>query len=266
VGRVYAQENLFDAELVKKEIEIMKSIFSTALTLSERGRSQREREFEEAMGRRRVEGYHLYGQGTVFSVSVPAAKSARLERLREVSDRLRRLEESGQGHPEVVEAQLDLLASQGDLYLEEAYVAALEPMIAAQEHAAQAEALAREAEERQAEISEEEQERIRAHLGRLRERLTEVEAATEESIAEAQALRSRMKDELLEVVAKHGDSMSHLQNDHYINLLLVPSSRMIHSWDSSEAATILSIKKSDILAFKSGQLSLDAFKGRVLEY
>ena len=80
---------------------------------------------------------------------------------------------------------------------------------------------------------------------------------------------------LVEALANHGDSMTVLAEDKYLNLILEPD-----SWSGLVPAVVfgvpapstttrtetLTVRKSWITDYKAGRLSLEGFKQKVLEY
>jgi hypothetical protein len=83
---------------------------------------------------------------------------------------------------------------------------------------------------------------------------------------------AQIKVYLIEALANHGDSLTHVKPNEYINVILTAEegdTRFFKLADSdSEASTreIMSVQKSVITDYKAGRLTLDAFKQKVLQY
>jgi len=81
--------------------------------------------------------------------------------------------------------------------------------------------------------------------------------------------REAMKPVLIEVLARYGDSMSFVKPEEYITLIL--SSDHWSDWEGDDeeirsGREAISVKKSTIMDYKLGKISIDDFKKRVLIY
>lgn len=104
----------------------------------------------------------------------------------------------------------------------------------------------------------------------LEERQATVKARLEAAMAHTDSI----KQYLLEAVANHGDSMTMLAEEEYLNLIIEPSSSLGQfgvflggQSDSAAARTeTLTIRKSWISDYKAGRLTLSQFKQKALAY
>jgi len=117
---------------------------------------------------------------------------------------------------------------------------------------------------------------LRAYQDKAKERRTE----TEHREKAYQELLSQAKMHLIEALANHGDSLTHVGPDEYINLVLTSSrgesvllmgelyAGAASSSDERARAgrQIISVQKSFITDYKAGRLTLDGFKQKVLQY
>lgn len=112
---------------------------------------------------------------------------------------------------------------------------------------------------------------------RLMELQEKVKQQQEEYKKEAEEHRQRLdevKEFLVEALANHGDSLTILKDDEYINLVLnSPSDGWLLSSNSrnriyggSRRAEYISVQKSWISDYKAGRLTLDQFKQKALSY
>ena len=109
----------------------------------------------------------------------------------------------------------------------------------------------------------------------VEERLEKRQAAVKERIERMQARTDTLKNHLVEALANHGDSMTILGEDEYLNLILEPDSSSglltgvvfgVPTPSSAARTETLTVRKSWITDYKAGRLSLEEFKQEVLEY
>jgi hypothetical protein len=112
--------------------------------------------------------------------------------------------------------------------------------------------------------------RLQKRLAELQER---AKSRSEEEEARQTKFReslSQLKGFLIEAIAKHGDSLTVVKPGEYVNLVIVDEgNRWFGFGDDSGDRTqreILSVQKSTITDYKTGKLSLEAFKQKVLNY
>jgi hypothetical protein len=82
---------------------------------------------------------------------------------------------------------------------------------------------------------------------------------------------AQIKIYLIEALANHGDSLTHVKPNEYINLVLTAEDgdkwfKLADSEGESSHREIMSVQKSVITEYKAGRLTLDAFKQKVLQY
>jgi hypothetical protein len=83
---------------------------------------------------------------------------------------------------------------------------------------------------------------------------------------------AQIKIYLIEALANHGDSLTHVKPNEFINLVLTAeegAAKVFNLTDSegeSSHREIMSVQKSVITEYKAGRLTLDAFKQKVLQY
>ena len=100
-------------------------------------------------------------------------------------------------------------------------------------------------------------EKLRAEVKKSREEAEEVRKKSLETLAE-------IKKHLIEAVANYGDSMTTVKADEYINLVFLPDS--FGPVMLGTRYEVISAQKSWITDYKTGKLSLDDFKQKVLQY
>ena len=111
----------------------------------------------------------------------------------------------------------------------------------------------------------------------LRGELATAQARAEDAEKRLQAYRERIAaatKQLIAALANHGDSMTLLADEQYINLILTTGSR--HAWPAfvEEApsgprvpeAQVLSVKRSWIRDYKAGRISMDQLEAKVLRH
>jgi hypothetical protein len=88
--------------------------------------------------------------------------------------------------------------------------------------------------------------------------------------AEYQKNLEKAKRQLIETLANYGDSLTTVQSGEYINVILTANNYTIgvYSTASGHQATheVISARKSWITDYKTGRLSLEGFKQKVLQY
>jgi hypothetical protein len=289
VANVLGAEALFDEAKVRKEIEVMKSILATSLSFSSQemeklttsgwGREYRRALREWSGGLRpRVEGLYLYGQGTVFTIHVPRLSQGGFDRIEALDAELAELEELDWVNADLLEARIALMESQLQLAQESlgpagtgAYAPMPEsvplPPVPPEPPTAgeRDERLPREERERREARAEDAKHRVREVREELQAARAEVQA-TQEDI---EAYRRRLKNDLIEALARHGDSLTHVKPDEYVNFVLVESWHPVYDWEGGPQeghALILSVQMSDILAHARGQLTFEQFAAQVLDY
>jgi hypothetical protein len=272
-----------DARQSEKELEIMKSVISTAINMTKK-RLQEERiedgEEEDSRYQRRlldfdenvIDGYYLHGQGVVFTVPFPCKSvglALNLER------ELARLDEANMEKAfdiEEMEQELEMLVTEVELQRQElglSHSVPPPPPPPAPEAPAVPELSEPELSEAEAdrrEALENARENMGKAVAKIRVRLKEAEEQSERLKEISLAEKVAIKQELINVLATHGGSLTQVKNDEYINLVLNENCEFF-GWRNRESArTVLSVRKADIIAHITGQISLDQFKSKIIEY
>jgi hypothetical protein len=112
---------------------------------------------------------------------------------------------------------------------------------------------------------------------RARQKLSELQERAKQKAEEEEASRARFRERLdqlkvflIEALANHGDSMTVVKPNEYLNLVITDDGRSF--WVGHDSASqraqreIISVQKSVISDYKAGRLSLDAFKQKVMNY
>jgi hypothetical protein len=76
----------------------------------------------------------------------------------------------------------------------------------------------------------------------------------------------QVKNVLIEALANHGDSLTTVKTNEYINLVFVDEGGGWLTDDPAGKREVISVQKSTIADYKAGRLTLEAFKQKVLDY
>ena len=264
----------------EKELEVMKSVISTSLSLAKKslreeesseGRLGRYRRFDSDFDADVIEGYYLHGQGVVFSIPYPCLSgrfSGNWEN--DINIRLDEILEEELVDNEFLEQEVELMLNEVELQRQELGLsnsvpppppppgAPAAPEAPESPKPAPAPAAAKEAVEAA--------KNLQNQVKKIKVRLREVKEQTEEQKEKTAKERDAIKKELIEVVAVHGGSLTQVKDNEFINLILKDSCEFF-SWDGSgDNRTVLSIKKSDLSAYRSGQITMEQLKSRFVEY
>jgi hypothetical protein len=114
-------------------------------------------------------------------------------------------------------------------------------------------------------------EEIRKKVADAQEQVAKRRDNLEKQQQKQQELVAQMKVYLIEALANYGDSMTVLKPNEYINVVITTDSDTLFldgQWEGSRspAREILSVQKSTVADYKAGRLTLDAFKSKVLQY
>jgi len=278
-GGILSAQTSFDPKRSQHEIQVMISILSTSIQLAKE-------EFDPSSSDPRrttgigvwslssrgggVRGYYLYGQGAVFTIPFPCLTGKTTEEWEKTMEKLAQLEAGTRKNVESLMAQANFLESQVEmarqlaelerLQLEEGFYAPVAPPAPP---AAPAPSAREARNERNLEARKKE---IRERIARLKVRLQETREKTEEQRTRAEKERTVLREELFRVIATHGDSLTHVKDNEYINLILKESCEPF-GWNASDARqTILSVRKTDVRAYRSGELTLDQLRSKFIEY
>jgi hypothetical protein len=271
----FGQPNI-DPVQGEKELEVMKSVISTSLALVKK--SLRDEEGDEIRFSRYrwdskdfnsdvIEGFYLHGQGVVFTIPYPCL-SGRFPGNweNEIDIRLDEIMEEELVDSEFLKQEVELILNEVELQRQELGLSHTvqppppPPGVPEAPEAPESPDPAAEMEAAEAAKNLEKQ------VSKIKVRLREVKEQTEEQKEKAAKERETIKKELIEVVAVHGGSLTQVRENEFINLILKDNCEPF-SWDGSgDARTVLSIKKSDLSAYRSGQLTLDQLKSSFVEY
>ena len=273
-----------DSGKAEKELEIMKSVISTTISMTKQRLAEEREEGEDYRSRYQrymvdfnenaIDGYYLHGQGVVFTIPFPcesAGFSLNLER------ELARLDEAGLEHSldiEEMEQEIEMLVTEVELQRQElglphavppppppfsAPEAPAEPEIpetelSGPELAGKKEALARA------------RENVEKAVARVRVRMKEAQEKSSQLEEMAAAEKEAIKEELINVLASHGGSLTQVKNGEFINLVLEESCEPLGWRNRNSKRTVLSVRKDDIIAHLTGQISLDELEAKIVEY
>jgi hypothetical protein len=107
-------------------------------------------------------------------------------------------------------------------------------------------------------------EELRKKVEEAREKAKKARETAEQNRKKFLQNLTEVKGHLLETLANHGDSMTTLAPNEYINLVL-----MTDDFGGERAQSrqeVISVQKSWITEYRSGKLTLDGFKQKVLQY
>ena len=108
-------------------------------------------------------------------------------------------------------------------------------------------------------------------LRKAQERVKKSQEDIEANRARLNAALAQIKVYLIEALANHGDSLTTVKANEYITLVIATGDSDSTLFLGNAASTgthqeIISVQKSWITDYKTGKLSLDAFKQKVLQY
>ncbi len=280
LGGVSIGQPDIDPVQAEKELEVMKSVISTSLSLtkkslrkvetseSRRGRLERYTlDFDEES----IEGYYLYGQGVVFTIPYPCL-SGRFpgDWEDDIDVRLEEVMEGALADRELVEQEVEILMNEVEMQRQELGLSHAVPPPPAPPAAPMPPA-APEPDPKPGSVASKEEivdaeKNLEKKVSRIKVRLREVKEQTEEQKAKTAREREAIKQELIDVVAVHGGSLTQVKENEFINLILTDQCRPFVWNDSKDERTVLSVKKADISAYRSGQVTLEQLKSRFIEY
>jgi hypothetical protein len=262
-----SKPELFDAKKAQQEIEIMRGILNTTLSIVSKelqGRTTGSNR-HELLGFRNfsnVGAFYLYGQGATFTVPVSATRFA----LSEI-DEPRIAMEAAQAELEVAAAALESTragragglgkgtgsgSGQGTANAPKTVQAPVPPT------------------QPPAPPAPPKQEEVRKRVAEAQEQLSKRRETMEKQRQKQQEFIAQMKGYLIDALANYGDSITVLRPNEYINLVITTESDLFldGEWTGSRspAREIISVQKSTISDYKAGRLSLDSFKSKVLQY
>jgi chaperonin cofactor prefoldin len=118
-----------------------------------------------------------------------------------------------------------------------------------------------------AELTPEKREQLRKRLADAQEKVKKRQEELERSQARFREQLAEMKVYLIEALANHGDSLSVVRPNEYLNLIIGEDrGEGFFSNGSRGQREVISVQKSVITDYKAGRINLDAFKQKVLDY
>ena len=296
-----SRSDLFDQKKVDQELQIMKGILGTTLDFAVRDlqpssadKTSDRRHFVHTLGWNNISGFYLYGQGATFviptselalpwqrhgriTVNVTALESGEVaygeaieasqeamqeaqEELVEVQEEFRdQMEEADEASREAPEAGGTLVTVPSPPVPPSAPAVAPAPPARPARPAVGAQAAPR---------PKPDQETIRKRLAAAQEKVKKRQEVLEQRRQKFQEALAQLKVHLVEALANHGDSLTTVKPNEYINLVLstdmggvfVPGGR-----DESQR-DIISVQKSVVSDYRAGKLTLETLKQKVLQY
>jgi len=229
----------FDMAKSEKELEIMRGIFKTTLSLNSED-SQRDPIFNFAD----IRFLYLPGQGVNFYVQ-------------------------NLGFPppginlDAIRIQVDEAAMKANLEMMEENLKRVQEKLKQKElDTGEQDSVRKSIEEANAEVRRE-KEAFEAQRAKMMEQQKEAQQRIQAQNAKMEKQRKDrrqklpgIKDSLIETIANYGDSLTVVKPDEYVNLI----------FDTGGQYEVVSIQKSWIRDYKAGKLTLDAFKGKAIQY
>jgi len=302
------QMSLFDLKKSQQELEIMKGILGTTLSFVAReiqnrtaGASAREEDvFRSQVGFSDVSAFYLYGQGAVFVVPLSNLRFAMFKGNRYAlargsyddwsnlaaaydSEAALHSELAAQAGMNLATAELDEQSRQlEELAREQADMAAA---LAGQKITSStgiAQTLAPKTPKAptaapapvtsplppKAALTQERKEEMKKKLAEAQEKVKQRRQEIEAQQKKFMESLGEVKGYLVEALASHGDSLTHVKPNEYINLILTSDgfASFISTSGTRMQREIISVQKSTITDFKAGKMTMDQFKQKVLQY
>jgi hypothetical protein len=300
-----SQTQLFDSKKSQQELEIMKGILRTTLDFAAKelqgtGSDDKRGRFDFG-GFSNISTFYLYGQGAVFSIPTSSLRHSfnfHWEGLKGSLDGLQSSFAALAGPPDV---HIDL----GDLnaQIQDEVERAHEQVERAREEVERAQEEIDRAREREqegnapnpapppapaaptapqkpappaspkraraprAELTPERREQLRKRLAEAQEKVKKRQEELEQSQAKFREQLAEIKVYLIEALANHGDSLSVVRPNEYVNLILAEDGgEGYFAGGSRGQREVISVQKSVITDYKAGRINLEAFKQKVLDY
>jgi chaperonin cofactor prefoldin len=116
-------------------------------------------------------------------------------------------------------------------------------------------------------LTPEKREQLQKRLAEAQERVKKRQEELERNRAKFREQLAELKVYLIEALANHGDSLSVVKPNEYINLIITEEGGdSFFSGESRARREIISVQKSVISEYKAGRINLEAFKQKVLDY
>jgi hypothetical protein len=108
------------------------------------------------------------------------------------------------------------------------------------------------------------QEELRKKLADAQERVVKRREELAAKRAKFLEQLAQIKVYLIEAIANHGDSLTHVKPNEYITIIITTDEGDFFSQRSQRE--VISVQKSAVMDYKTGKLTLDAFKQKVVNY
>lgn len=306
-GAQTTKSELFDLKKSQQELEIMKGILSTTLsfvvkeirskeTSTQRQEDDLSRAYWKFSGVSGITAFYLPGQGAIFIIPASSLRELIGKHFAHTpgfpfdSDKFRleaEVEALGAEIAHLTEAQL-IVAVQGELggvlggvvggvpggvvggvpggVVGRVGKGAKAPRTSVAP--AQAQAPAPQAAPKPA--APERADEMRKKLLEAQEKVKKRREDTEAKRAKFLEQLGEIKAYLIEALANHGDSLTHVKPNEYITIVITTDDVGLLHADTlgarSSSREVVSVQKSAIVDYKTGRLTLDAFKQKVLNY
>jgi hypothetical protein len=279
--------DLFDVRKSQQELEIMKGILSTTLGFVARELQAKEAPVASTMPKiaygfrgwsSNITAFYLYGQGATFVVPMSgfrfAYTKAKLvgavgdfEPFKLESDLLAdSVDAMAHMQGELAERERDVMLVQLQARALAESAAAVAPQAPATPAPPQAPPPAA------APVPTPRPDRDESVRRRLAEAQEEVKKRREETEQRRQRMLesvAQIKVYLIEALANHGDSLTHVRPNEYINIVITSEEfgdKLFFDSTDRGGNDVISVQKSIVTDYKAGRLTLDAFKQKVLQY
>ena len=300
-----SQSQLFDSKRSQQELEIMKGILRTTLDFAAKellgnGSDDKAARFEFG-GFSNISAFYLYGQGAVFAIPTSSLRhslNVHLEGLKALDLRgehgsiaalagpqkinidpldleimVQEEMERAQEDVERAREEVDRLQESGQEANAPNVAGAPVPAAPAKPQAPPAPAVPPASPKpppppkEKERPSPEKREQLRKRLAEAQEKVKQRQEELERSRAKFREQLVEVKVYLIEALANHGDSLSVVKPNEYINLVMTEEGgESLFPRDSGSRREIISVQKSVITDYKAGRINLEAFKQKVLDY
>ncbi len=260
------RSDLFDQKKVEQEMEIMKGILATTLDFAtrellggEKGDHSPHAEFIGQWGISGVSAFYLYGQGATFMIPTSSLRLSRrggetLIAAYELAEPLVLHEDAMKDYQQALESAAEL---QRDLAEERAEVAALKAQAAAPAPRPEPKVKTKQSPEE-----------IRKKIAEAQEKVKKRREEAEQRHQKFMEVLAQVKVHLVEALANHGDSLTFVKPNEYINLVLSTDEGafLLGGQRRGSNREIISIQKSVVSDYKAGRVTLEGLRQKVLQY
>ncbi len=287
-----SETQLFDAKKCKQELEIMEGILQTTLgfAVSEPGSPGSEAK-APILGRSgefsAVNGFYLYGQGAIFTIPASrlrhshwagnfelALSGVDLEGLDvQLAAQNELIEQQVQGVLEQVGDQLQSLVAEPAIQAPAPPVGpapANPPAPPQPPNPSAADQRKKLAEKAPAVKQQEIRKRLAEAQEKFKEKFKKKQEQDEIRRAQFRENLSQVKVFLIEALANHADSLTTVKPNEYINIVIVDDGGeriFLPGIDNARSKRqVLSVQKSTVTDYKTGRLTLEGFKQKIMDY